>query len=120
MRSKKCWQFTKSVFPLLAQSHGIKHKMDLYNLSLKMTMEFPNTRAKEEREGRKTGRKKEERRKERTEGGRKLRQLLFSINEIFLIKDILKLIRICIFPKVQDLEIIRKKLQVFKTKLHPK
>lgn len=30
-------------------------------------MEFPNTRAKEEREGRKTGRKKEERRKERTE-----------------------------------------------------
>lgn len=83
-------------------------------------MEFPNTRAKEEREGRKTGRKKEERRKERTEGGRKLRQLLFSVNEIFLLKDILKLIRIYIFPKVQDLEIIRKKLQVFKTKMHPK
>ena len=40
----------------------------------------------DEREGRKTGRKKEERRKERTEGGRKLRQLLFSVNEIFRIQ----------------------------------
>lgn len=81
MRSKKCWQFTKSVFPLLAQSHGIKHKMDLYNLSLQMTTEFLNTRAKEEREGEKTGRKKEERRKERTEGGRKLRQLLLVVSD---------------------------------------
>ena len=60
MRSKKCWLFTTSVFPLLAQSHGIKHKMDLYN-SLQMTTEFPNTRAKEERVGGKTGRKKRRR-----------------------------------------------------------
>lgn len=70
MKSINCWLFTKSVFPVLAQSHGIKHKMDLRNLSLKMIAEFPNTRAK--------GRKKES----------KLRQLLFSINDSFLIDSI--------------------------------
>lgn len=31
----------------MAQSHGIIHKMDLYNLSLKSITEFPNTKAKE-------------------------------------------------------------------------
>lgn len=47
MKSINCWLFTKSVFPVWAQSHGIKHKMDLYNLTLKMIAEFPNARAKE-------------------------------------------------------------------------
>lgn len=46
MRSINCWLFTKSVFPPLAQSHGIEHKMDLSNLSLKIITEFPNTKAK--------------------------------------------------------------------------
>lgn len=57
MRSINCWLFTKSVFPVLAQSHGIKHKMDLYNLALKMIAEFPNTRAKMREGGREKGRK---------------------------------------------------------------
>ena len=92
----------------------------IYTIHFKWLQNFPTQEPKKRgREGKQEGRK-EEGRKERTEGGRKLRQLLFSVNEIFLIKDILKLIRICIFPKVQDLEIIMKKLQVFKTKLHPK
>ena len=50
MKSINCWLFTKSVFPVLAQSHGIKHKMDLCTLSLKMIAEFPNTREKERKQ----------------------------------------------------------------------
>lgn len=62
---KNAGYLLKVFFPLLAQSHGIEHKMDLYNLSLKMTMEFPNTRAKERkgREGKQEGRKRKEGRK---------------------------------------------------------
>lgn len=50
MKSINCWLFTKSVFPVLDQSHKIKHKMDLCNWSLKMTAEFSNTRAKERKQ----------------------------------------------------------------------
>lgn len=67
MKSINCWLFTKSDFPVRAQSHGIKHKMDLCNLSLKMIAEFPTQEQKKET---------------------KLRQLLFSINESFLIDSI--------------------------------
>lgn len=56
----------------MAQSHGIKHKMDLYNLSLKMITEFPNKKSQSEREGREGGRKKGEKKEKREERGRKL------------------------------------------------